>query len=160
MNNLILSRRGFLAGLGSLLAAPAVVRAEALMPINVWRPPLIWRDGLIACNGVELAVADFPDLFTIVGYIHGGCGPKFRLHDYSREPKNTDNVMWYVAPRVTDDERPLFRQAYCDPSKSPDLQEMSAKLPETISDEFRARLKATRAKGPASPFIPRGRCCC
>jgi hypothetical protein len=33
MNNLILSRRSFLAGLGSLLAAPAVVRAESLMPI-------------------------------------------------------------------------------------------------------------------------------
>jgi hypothetical protein len=43
MTDLILSRRGFLAGLGSLLAAPAVVRAEALMPIKVWRPPLIWR---------------------------------------------------------------------------------------------------------------------
>ena len=38
------------------------------MPVKVWRPPLIWRDGLIACNGVGLAVADFPDLFTVVGY--------------------------------------------------------------------------------------------
>ncbi len=55
MTNLTLSRRGFLAGLSSLLAAPAVVRAEALMPIKVWRPPLIWRDGMIACNGVERA---------------------------------------------------------------------------------------------------------
>ena len=81
VSNLILPRRGFLIGLASLLAAPAVVRAEALMPIKVWRPPLIWRDGLIACNGVELAVADFPDLFTIFGYTHGGCGPKFRLND-------------------------------------------------------------------------------
>jgi hypothetical protein len=168
MTNLNMSRRGFLAGLGSLLAAPAVVRAESLMPIKVWRPPLIWRDGLIACNGVELAVADFPDLFAIVGYIHGGCGPKFRLHDYSREPKNTDNFMWYVAPRVTDDEWPFFRQAYCDPSQSPDLQEMYAKretftttrLPKTVSDEFRARLEAARAKGPASPLVIRGRCCC
>ena len=83
MTNLILSRRGFLAGLSSLLAAPAVVRAGALMPIKVWRPPLIWRDGLIAHNGVELAIADFPDLFTIFGYMHGGCGPKFRLYDHT-----------------------------------------------------------------------------
>jgi len=36
MTNLILSRRGFLAGLGSLLAAPAVVKAENLMPIFPW----------------------------------------------------------------------------------------------------------------------------
>ena len=152
MNNLILSRRGFLAGLSSLLAAPAVVRAEALMPIKVWRPPLIWRDGLIAHNGVELAIADFPDLFTIFGYMHGGCGPKFRLYDYT-----PTNSMWYVAPRVTDDEWPFMRQAYCLPSQSPDLQEMYAKrgtftetetFPKykTISDEFRARLEATRAK--------------
>jgi hypothetical protein len=171
MTNLILSRRGFLAGLGSLLAAPAVVRAEALMPIKVWWPPLIWRDGLIACNGVELAVADFPDLFTLFGYMHGGCGPKFRLHDYSREPKNTSNIMWYIAPRVTDDEWPFLRQAHCDPSQSPDLQEMYAKrgtftetetFPKhkTISDEFRARLEATRAKGAASPSVFKGRCCC
>jgi hypothetical protein len=110
MNNLILSRRGFLAGLSSLLAAPAVVRAEALMPIKVWRPPLIWRDGLIAANGVELAIADFPDLFTIFGYMHGGCGPKFRLYDYT-----PSNSMWYIAPRVTDDEWPFMRQAYCMP---------------------------------------------
>jgi hypothetical protein len=157
MNNLILSRRGFLAGLSSLLAAPAVVRAEALMPIKVWRPPLIWRDGMIACNGVELAVADFPDLFTIFGYMHGGCGPKFRLHDHALAPKTIADTMWYVAPRVTDDEWPCMRQACCIPSQSPDLQEMYAKrgtftetetFPKykTISDEFRARLEATRAK--------------
>jgi Phage Tail Collar Domain len=152
MTNLILSRRGFLAGLSSLLAAPAVVRAEALMPIKVWRPPLIWRDGLIAANGVELAIADFPDLFTIFGYMHGGGGPKFRLYDYT-----PSNSMWYIAPRVTDDEWPFMRQAYCMPPQSPDLQEMYAKrgtftetetFPKykTISDEFRARLEATRAE--------------
>ena len=35
---LILPRRSFLIGLAGLIAAPAVVRAEALMPIRVWRP--------------------------------------------------------------------------------------------------------------------------
>ena len=156
MTDLILSRRGFLAGLGSLLAAPAVVRAEALMPIKVWRPPLIWRDGLIACNGVELAVADFPDLFTIFGYMHGGCGPKFRLHDHALAPKQIADTMWYVAPRVTD-EWPFLRQAFCAPSQSPDLQEMYAKRgtftetetfpkTKTIAPEFKARLETTRAK--------------
>lgn len=34
MSNLILPRRSFLAGLGALVAAPAIVRAESLMPIK------------------------------------------------------------------------------------------------------------------------------
>jgi hypothetical protein len=38
MMTLILPRRRFLAGLASLIAAPAFVRAESLMPIRVWRP--------------------------------------------------------------------------------------------------------------------------
>ena len=145
MSNLILPRRAFLTGLASLLAAPAVVRAEALMPIKVWRPRLIWRDGLIASNGVELAVADFPDLFTIFGYMHGGCGPKFRLYDYS-----SSKYMLYIAPRVTEDEWPVLRQAWYVPSQSPDLQEVYVKQGTfkytTMSDDLRARLQAARAK--------------
>jgi hypothetical protein len=31
-------RRNFLIGIASLITAPAVVRAESLMPIRVWRP--------------------------------------------------------------------------------------------------------------------------
>jgi hypothetical protein len=31
---MILARRGFLFGLGALLAAPAIVRAESLMPVR------------------------------------------------------------------------------------------------------------------------------
>ena len=34
----IVPRRSFLKGLIGLIAAPAVVKAEALMPICVWRP--------------------------------------------------------------------------------------------------------------------------
>ncbi len=126
------------------------------MPVKVWRPPLIWRDGLIACNGVGLAVADFPDLFTVVGYTDGGSGPKFRLHDHALVPKQIADAMFYIAPRVTD-EWPFLRQAYYIPSQSPDLQELYAKrgtftetetFPKykTISDEFRMRLEASRAK--------------
>jgi hypothetical protein len=40
---LVLPRRRFLTGLIGLVAAPAVVRAEVLMPIKVWTPP---RDSL------------------------------------------------------------------------------------------------------------------
>ena len=36
---MISTRRSLLLGLGAVLAAPAVVRAEALMPIKVWTPP-------------------------------------------------------------------------------------------------------------------------
>jgi Phage Tail Collar Domain len=79
MTNLILSRRGLLAGLSSLLAAPAVVRAEALMPIKVWRPPLRWRDGYIVLNGAELTISEFPDLFDAFGHHFGGQGTTFRL---------------------------------------------------------------------------------
>lgn len=33
MTNLILPRRSFLAGLGSLMMAPAIIKAESLMPV-------------------------------------------------------------------------------------------------------------------------------
>ena len=35
---MIIPRRRFLTGLATLIAAPAVVKADALMPIKVWRP--------------------------------------------------------------------------------------------------------------------------
>lgn len=38
MKDLIVpTRRGFLAGLGTLLAAPAIVRASSLMPVRDWK---------------------------------------------------------------------------------------------------------------------------
>ena len=37
--HVVVPRRGFLKGLVGVIAAPAVVRAEALMPIKVWTPP-------------------------------------------------------------------------------------------------------------------------
>lgn len=39
MTMLALPRRRFIIGLTGLIAAPAIVRAEALMPIKVWTPP-------------------------------------------------------------------------------------------------------------------------
>ncbi len=36
-----LPRRGFLLGLGSLIVAPAIVRAGSLMPVKVYRPGII-----------------------------------------------------------------------------------------------------------------------
>jgi hypothetical protein len=73
MTSLIVSRRRFLSGLGSLLAAPAVVRAESLMPIVPLRPifrPTFWcfhggGMNLLACSkkdlvGVDLAALGLP----------------------------------------------------------------------------------------------------
>lgn len=40
---MILSRRGFLSGLGAALAAPAIVKVASLMPIKA--PPLVLVNG-------------------------------------------------------------------------------------------------------------------
>jgi hypothetical protein len=39
IQRVVLPRRSFLTGLTGLIAAPAVIRASALMPIKVWTPP-------------------------------------------------------------------------------------------------------------------------
>jgi hypothetical protein len=65
VNNL--PRRAFLKGLVGLIAAPAVVKAENLMPIVVWRPPVVRREGWVLYNGATLKAAEFPDLFNYFG---------------------------------------------------------------------------------------------
>jgi hypothetical protein len=70
MPNVIISRRGFLAGLGSLLAMPAVVRAESLMPIVPLRPtfrPTFWcmhggGMNFLACRTNDLVGVDLASL--------------------------------------------------------------------------------------------------
>ena len=66
---LVLPRRTFLTGLVGLIAAPAVVRAEALMPICVWRPSFTHHHGpwgdFLRCRkddliGVDLASLGLP----------------------------------------------------------------------------------------------------
>lgn len=51
-----LSRRSFFAGLAAAIAAPAVVKAESLMPVKVWRPD-VWR-----VYGVSPGVASLADM--------------------------------------------------------------------------------------------------
>jgi hypothetical protein len=66
LSNLILRRRGFLTGLASLLAAPAVVRADALMPIFVWRPTFMSIRGgglqFLTCSKSDLIGVDLGSL--------------------------------------------------------------------------------------------------
>jgi hypothetical protein len=58
----VLSRRNMLTGLAALIAAQAVVKAEILMPIEVWRQELLWREGYIVLNGAEVKASAFPAL--------------------------------------------------------------------------------------------------
>ncbi len=67
---------------------------------------------LLALNGAELDVADFPDLFDFFGYAHGGDGSKFSLPDTSiylppgtfdhlscwRRRSPSDKGEWFITP--------------------------------------------------------------
>jgi hypothetical protein len=64
MDSLVLPRRALFRGLLGLIAAPAIVRIGNIMPIIAWKPRLEWRGYDLVCNGAELAVADFPELFA------------------------------------------------------------------------------------------------
>lgn len=73
---MIATRRGFLAGVGALLAAPLVARADNLMKIRGQRVPLdmevpAWcPDGWAPCNGALVHRSQFPELFRSVrGYL-------------------------------------------------------------------------------------------
>jgi hypothetical protein len=75
----MINRRSLLAG---LIAAPAVVRASALMalPRAPW-PPLIKLRGALLCNGALLHIADYPELFAVMGEAYGCAPGRFRLPD-------------------------------------------------------------------------------
>ena len=60
-------RQNFLTGIASLIVAPAVVRAEALMPIVVWRPTFwhtrnVGMGPFLSCRADELIGVDLESL--------------------------------------------------------------------------------------------------
>lgn len=68
--SLTMSRRSMLAGFLSTLAAPAVVKADMLMPIKMWRygpRPTVLAPGILLCDGAEVERSAYPDLFTDMG---------------------------------------------------------------------------------------------
>jgi hypothetical protein len=65
MSALILPRRRFLQGLVSLITAPAVVRASALMPIAVWRPKLAFWQTKGAIIQTTFLTCDKDDLLGV-----------------------------------------------------------------------------------------------
>lgn len=67
------SRRGVLAGLGALMAAPVIVRASSLMdlrgaPMVIAGAPMPY----LPCDGAEYPSAQYPDLFAQIGTRYGG----------------------------------------------------------------------------------------
>jgi hypothetical protein len=79
----LLPRGSFLKGLVCLIAAPAVVRAEALMPIVVWRPTFgfISHGGgmgpWVTCDKTDLIGVDLGSLGLRLGHDWGGHAEKW-----------------------------------------------------------------------------------
>jgi hypothetical protein len=57
---------------------------------------------MLALNGAELDVAEYPDLFSLFRYLHGGAGPKFCLSDGfpGDEQPYQNEFEWFVSPRM------------------------------------------------------------
>jgi hypothetical protein len=74
----VLPRRNFLKGLVSLIAAPAVVRAEALMPIVAWKPTFGYishgggMGSWVTCKKSDLLGVDLASLGLPPGHDWGG----------------------------------------------------------------------------------------
>lgn len=71
------SRRGFLLGIGAVLAAPAIVKAESLMKIAVLRESVdagllrsAWPQWL-RCDGRAVSRTTYPELFKAIGSVYG-----------------------------------------------------------------------------------------
>lgn len=78
------TRRSFIANIAAALAAPAIVRAESLMPLWVPKPALIIPEvipGFLPADGRLLNVASYRMLFEALGHAYGGDGDQFRVPD-------------------------------------------------------------------------------
>jgi hypothetical protein len=72
----MISRRGMLGGLASMLAAPAIVHAGNLMPIKRTIPAWVPMDGRM------LDRYEYKELFAAVKYGWGGFGDKFQIPNF------------------------------------------------------------------------------
>jgi hypothetical protein len=99
-------RRGFLTG---LLVAPAIVRVSSLMamPRAPWPPFLLRADGRLVCNGALLRVADFPELFSVLGNSYGGGDGHFRLPDLTSCLPRTGAHGNFLRATMLDDVHPF-----------------------------------------------------
>jgi hypothetical protein len=62
---IIMKRRSFLAGIGALFVAPAIIKAESLMPIRSYELPVPdWcPPGWLPLDGREISKKFYPDLY-------------------------------------------------------------------------------------------------
>jgi hypothetical protein len=90
-------RRNFLVGIASLIAAPAVVKADTLMPIVVWRPTFwqtrnVGMGPFLSCRADELIGVDLRSLgLPKPGTFPGSPGQLFWsywLHPLESLPQN------------------------------------------------------------------------
>src|SRR5882724_11468963 len=60
-------RRSFLKGMGALFIAPAIIRAENLMPIKEYMPavPAWCPEGWLPLDGREISRKFYPDLYAM-----------------------------------------------------------------------------------------------
>lgn len=60
-------RRSFLKGVGALFIAPAIIRAENLMPIKEYMPavPAWCPEGWLPLDGREISKKFYPDLYAV-----------------------------------------------------------------------------------------------
>lgn len=76
----MITRRTLLAGLGAVVAAPAIVRASSLMPVKAWLEP-VW----------------FPVAGTTTWY--SDLEPSFKTLVFGIAPQQTLwSNLWYAAP--------------------------------------------------------------
>lgn len=74
-------RRSFLKGLGALFVAPAIIRAENLMPIKEYMPevPAWCPPGWLPLDGREISKKFYPELYAMHKKLHY---PTTHLSDY------------------------------------------------------------------------------
>jgi hypothetical protein len=101
-------RRNFLTGIASLIVAPAVVRAEALMPIVVWRPTFwhtrnVGMGPFLSCRadeliGIDLRSLGLPKPVTFSGS-PGQLFWSYWLHPLESLPQNRIRIAPWSAKR-------------------------------------------------------------
>jgi Phage Tail Collar Domain len=94
----MISRRSLIGG---LLAAPAIVRLPSLMlmPRAPWPPLLAPVPGFLACNGALVSIAEYPDLFAVMGHSYGEAPGRFRLPDLGASVIKPMRYLISAAPR-------------------------------------------------------------
>jgi hypothetical protein len=70
----MISRRGFILGTAGLIASPAIVQIDNIMPVRLrlladpkTAAPLDW----LPCDGRKVSRFDYPELFSTIGDFYG-----------------------------------------------------------------------------------------